>query len=307
MSESPKKITSKIKLNNGLECPIIGVGTCNIKNVAEVIYQSIKDGTRLIDTAAKYENEEEVGKGIKRAIEENIVKREDLFVVTKCWVFDKKDPKSALKKSLNKLQLTCVDLYLDHWPCGKDYTGENKFEHVSVKDMWPKFEELVKDGLAKSIGVSNYNVQNISIILSICKIKPVVDEVEFNPYLYQKDLQEFCDKEGIKIFAYYPMVKGRFCKEELIKEKDLDLLNEPKVKSLAEKYGKTPGQIVLNWHINEGVVPIPGTSKPGRMKENLGAVEFKMEENDYQSLRSLSVKQYRFCTGFFIYGIDIFA
>ena len=120
-------------------------------------------------------------------------------------------------------------------------------------------------------------------------------------------MQEFCDKEGIKIFAYYPMVKGRFCKEELIKEKDLDLLNEPKVKSLAEKYGKTPGQIVLNWHINEGVVPIPGTSKPGRMKENLGAVEFKMEENDYQSLRSLSVKHYRFCTGFFIYGIDIFA
>ena len=172
MSESPKKITSKIKLNNGLECPIIGVGTCNIKNVAEVIYQSIKDGTRLIDTAAKYENEAEVGKGIKRAIEENIVKREDLFVVTKCWVFDKKDPKAALKKSLNKLQLTYVDLYLDHWPCGKDYTGENKFEHVSVKDMWPKFEELVKDGMTKSIGVSNYNVKIYQLFYLFAKLNP---------------------------------------------------------------------------------------------------------------------------------------
>ena len=301
------ELTSKIKLNNGLECPIIGVGTCRINNVEEVIYQSIKDGTRLIDTAAAYKNEEDVGKGIKRAIEENIVKREDLFVVTKCWLSDKKDPKAALKTSLDKLKLDYVDLYLDHWPCGKDYTGENKFEHVSVKDMWPKFEELVDSGMTKSIGVSNYNVQNISIVLSFCRIKPAVNEVEFNPYLYQKDLKEFCDKEGIKIFAYYPMVKGRFCTAELVKEKDLDLLNEPNVKKLAEKYGKTSGQIVLNWHINEGVIPIPGTSNPNRMKENLGAVGFKMEEDEYQSLRDLSAKEYRFCDGFGIYGIHIFA
>ena len=298
---------NKHKLNNGLECPLIGVGTCNIKNVEEVIYQSIKDGVRLIDTAAKYENEEDVGKGIKRAIDENIVKREDLFVVTKCWIANKKDPESALKTSLNKLQLSYVDLYLDHWPCGKDYTGENKWEFVSVKDMWPKFESLVEKGLTKSIGVSNYNVQNVLIVLSICKIKPVVNEVEFNPYLYQKDLKEFCDKEGIKIFSYYPMVKGRFCKEELIKEKGLDLLNEPIIKNLSKKYGKTPGQIVLNWHLHIGVIPIPGTSKPTRTKENLGALEFKMDEDEYKSISDLSIKEYRFCDGFGFYGIYIFA
>ena len=307
MTDLDQQLASKIKLNNGLECPIIGVGTCGIENVEEVVYQSIKDGTRLIDTAAIYKNEEEVGKGIKKAIEENIVKREDLFVVTKCWLPDKKDPKAALKTSLEKLKLDYVDLYLDHWPCGKDYSGKNKFEHVSVKNMWPKFEELVDSGMTKSIGVSNYNVQNISIVLSFCKIKPAVNEVEFNPYLYQKDLKEFCDKEGIKIFAYYPMVKGKMCTPELVKEKDLDLLNEPNVKKLAEKYGKTSGQIVLNWHINEGVIPIPGTSKPNRMKENLGAVGFKMEEDEYKSLRDLSAKEYRFCDGFGLYGINIFA
>ena len=307
MTDSDKQLASKIKLNNGLECPIIGLGTCDMLNVEEVVYQSIKDGTRLIDTAAIYKNEEEVGKAIKRAIEENIVKREDLFVVTKCWITDKKDPKAALKTSLEKLKLDYVDLYLDHWPCGKDYSGKNKFEHVSVKDMWPKFEELVDSKMTKSIGVSNYNVQNISIILSFCKIKPAINEVEFNPYLYQKDLKEFCDKEGIKILAYYPMVKGKLCTAELVKEKDLDLLNEPKVKQFAKKYEKTPGQIVLNWHINEGVIPIPGTSKPSRMKENLGAVGFKMEEDEYQSLRALSAKEYRFCDGFGLYGIYIFA
>ena len=173
--------------------------------------------------------------------------------------------------------------------------------------MWPKFESLVEKGLTKSIGVSNYNVQNILIVLSFCKIKPAINEVEYNPYLYQKDLKEFCDKEGIKIFSYYPLVKGRLCTEKLVKEKNLDLLNEPVIKTLSEKYSKTAGQIVLNWHIHTGVIPIPGTSKPTRTKENLGALEFKMEENEYQTISDLCVKEYRFCDGFGIYGIDIFA
>ena len=288
-------------------CPKIGLGTCNLKEIEEVVFESIKDGTRLIDTAAIYRNEEEVGKGIKRAIDENIVKREDLFVVTKCWLPDKENPEQALKTSLDKLKLSYVDLYLDHWPCGKDYSGKNKFKHASVRELWPKFESLIEKGMTKSIGVSNYNVQNILIILSFCKIKPAVNEVEFHPYLYQKDLQEFCDKEGIKIFSYYPLVKGRLCTPELVKEKDLDLLNEPVVKKLCEKYGKTPGQVVLNWHIHVGVIPIPGTSKPERMKENLGSLEFKMEEDEYKSISDLCVKEYRFCGGFGIYGIDIFA
>ena len=306
MAESTP-LNKTLKLNNGLDCPSIGVGTCGISNVEEVVYQSIKDGTRLIDTAAIYRNEEEVGKGIKRAIDENIAKREDLFVVTKCWLPDKENPEQALKTSLDKLKLSYVDLYLDHWPCGKDYSGKNKFKHVSVRELWPKFESLIEKGMTKSIGVSNYNVQNILIILSFCKIKPAVNEVEFHPYLYQKDLQEFCDKEGIKIFSYYPLVKGRLCTPELVKEKDLDLLNEPVVKKLCEKYGKTPGQVVLNWHIHVGVIPIPGTSKPERMKENLGSLEFKMEEDEYKSISDLCVKEYRFCGGFGIYGIDIFA
>ena len=211
-------------------CPKIGLGTCNLKEIEQVVYQSIKDGVRLIDTASKYENEEQVGKGIKKAIDEGILKREDLFIVTKCWIDEKKDPENALKNSLQKLQLDYVDLYLDHWPSGKYYgkEDEKKFEFVSMREMWPKMEQLVEKGMTKFIGVSNYNVQNLLILLSKCKIKPSVNEVEFQPYLYQKELLYFCDKENIKIFSYNPLVKGNYCKkyEKEIKEKNLDLINE---------------------------------------------------------------------------------
>ena len=307
MVESEKTIT----LNNGFSCPLLGIGTSHMQNAADVIYQSIKDGTRLIDTASKYENEEEVGKGIKRAIEEGIVERDDLFVVTKCWITEKEDPEKALRNSLVRLQLDYVDLYLDHWPSGKCYNGKENFKLVSMREMWPKMENLVEQGLTKSIGVSNYNVQNLFIILSICKIKPAVNEVEFHPYLYQKDLKEFCDKENIKIFAYNPLVKGSYCKnryEKEMQEKGLDLLNEDIVKDLARKYGKTEGQIVLNWHIQLGTIPIPGTSNPERMKENLEAAKFEMDVNDSQFLSALSEKkEFRFCDSLPIYGIDIFA
>ena len=305
--ESEKAIT----LNNNFKCPVLGLGTSHIQKAEDVVYQSIKDGTRLIDTASKYENEVEVGKGIKRAIDEGIVTREDLFVVTKCWITEKEDPEKALRSSLVRLELSYVDLYLDHWPSGKNYGGKEDFKLVSMKEMWPKMENLVEQGLTKSIGVSNYNVQNLLIILSICKIKPVVNEVEFHPYLYQKDLKEFCDKIGITIFAYNPLVKGSYCKNrhaEIMEKKGLDLLNEDVVKNLAEKYQKTTGQIVLNWHIHLGVVPIPGTSNPERMKENLEAAKFDMDENEYQSISDLcDKKEFRFCDSFGLYGIDIFA
>ena len=298
--------------SNEIKIPNIGIGTANMQNVEEVLYQAIKDGVRLIDTASMYKNEEQVGNAINKAINEGIVKREDLYVVTKFWLDEKEDPEKALRASLDRLKLNYVDLFLDHWPTGKCYNGQYNFKLICVKEYWPKMEKCVDDGLTKAIGVSNYNVQNLLIVLSVARIKPLVNEVEFHPYLYQKDLLEFCNLEKIKILAYNPLVKGVYCKErhgKEMEEKKLDLLNEPEVKSLAEKHGKTPGQIVLNWEIQKGVIPIPGTSKPERMKENLEATNFQLDQSDCETLEHYAEhdKEFRFADSDKIYGIDIFA
>ena len=298
--------------SNEIKIPNIGIGTANMQNVEVVVYQAIKDGVRLIDTASMYKNEEQVGNAINKAINEGIVKREDLYVVTKFWLDEKEDPEKALRASLDRLKLNYVDLFLDHWPTGKCYNGQYNFKLICVKEYWPKMEKCVDDGLTKAIGVSNYNVQNLLIVLSVARIKPLVNEVEFHPYLYQKDLLEFCNLEKIKILAYNPLVKGVYCKErhgKEMEEKKLDLLNEPEVKSLAEKHGKTPGQIVLNWEIQKGVIPIPGTSKPERMKENLEATNFQLDQSDCETLEHYAEhdKEFRFADSDKIYGIDIFA
>ena len=158
-------MSKEITLSNGIKCPTIGLGALQAKS-ADVIYQAIKDGTRLIDTASAYKNEDLVGKGIKRAIDEGIVKREDLFIITKLNINEEKnDPETALNNSLQRLQLTYVDLYLDHWPSvNKTKDGVKR---IPLHETWTKMEKLVDAGKTKMIGVNNYNVQSLLVILSL--------------------------------------------------------------------------------------------------------------------------------------------
>ena len=306
-----KKAQKKTKkLNNEKEIPLMGLGTSRIENPAEIVYSSIVNGVRLIDTAVKYGNEKEVGEGITKAIKEGICKREDLIIMGKVWINQRNDPEKALRESLKKLKLDYIDIYMDHWPSGKDY-NENSFKMVPVYEFWPKMEELVDKKLAKSIGVSNYNIQCLSNLLNICRIKPVVNQVEYHLFYIQKTLKEFCDKQDIAIISYYPMPHGNGVRMLLLDKNnsEFDIFQDSLIKELSIKYKKTEGQIILNWHYKSGVIPIPSTSRKERMKENLEALEFEMENEDFEKLsnhfKQISFKKFCGCRRFF--GVNVLA
>ena len=307
-----KSFPSNYTLNNSLTCPIIGQGTAGMgknEEIAEVIYNSIKNGCRLIDTASIYGSEEGIGLGLKRVFDEKICERKDLFIITKFNVSERNDPEKSLENSLKKLKIDYVDLLLDHWPASYKYLNGEKINLNPLHIVWEKMEKCVDKKLSKCIGGSNYNVQTLMNVLSFCRIKPTFLEIEFHPLLFQKNLLHFCNKENIKIISYNPLCKGNYDYHVGNDKIKTQLLDEKIIKDLSKKYNKTCGQIVLNWHINLGVIPIPMTNKNDRMIENLNSVNFKMEKEDYDKISDLN-KNYRFCSSLtwdLIDDVDIFA
>jgi diketogulonate reductase-like aldo/keto reductase len=301
-----ERLSSTLKLNNGLEMPRIGLGTYKVKNLDNIVYQSIKNGVRMIDTATIYENEEEVGQGIKKAIDEKIVTREELFVVTKLWVNAKHEPEVSIKSSLERLGLEYVDLFLDHWP-QSIYEKDGKRMATPMHVLWKSMEELVRKGYTKSIGVSNYNVQLLMDLLTFCEIKPVVNQVEYHPYLFQDKLNKFCKDFGIYLTAYNSLTRGAYVNRKDCR--DLDLVKEPLIEEVAIKNGKSAGQVCLNWALIQDVIVIPATSNPNRMEENLEALSFRLNDEDFMKINTLDIN-FRFNPSYklkFSLGYDIFA
>ena len=294
-------------LNNGKEIPLIGLGNLRINNIEDIVYYSIKDGVRLIDTDPSLVNEEAIGKAIKRAIKEGLVSRNELFIIGKLWRKNKKNPEKALQETLKKLDLDYVDLYLDQWPTFSSPDDKNNTQIVSIYELWPQMENLVEKKLTKSIGVCNYNIQALNNLLSFCKIKPVVNGIEFHPYNYKKNLKKFCDVNNIVILAYSPLSNGLF--NDFIFENKNDEFSEQIKKmndGLANKYERTLGQIFLNWHIHLGTIPIVSTSKINRMEENLEAVEIKLDSEDIEELSKIE-KKIKVNDSHELFGYNIFA
>lgn len=254
-------IKSSVTLNNGIIMPLLGLGVWNVPGKAceDAVLAALKAGYRHIDTAAIYGNEEEVGNAIRKSG----IPREELFVTTKLWNSDHKDVSSALHASLELLQLDYVDLYLMHFPVPER------------NGSWKVMEKLCRDGKAKAIGVSNFTIRHLQQLLKEAAIIPAVNQVEFNPYLYQKELLDFCVKGKIQLEAYSPLTHGK-------------RLNDKKLSAIAAKYRKSPAQILIRWCLQKNLVVIPKSAKQERIIENVNIYDFAISEGDMKLLDSFN-------------------
>ena len=252
-------------LNTDREMPLLGLGVYKLTgdNEAEqAIYHATQAGYRLIDTASAYANEDAVGRGIAQCG----IPRKDLFVTTKIWNNAQRlgDIEDSFRRSLERLQLDYVDLYLIHWPVPGCFLN-----------TWKEMEKLLESGQAQSIGVSNFEIRHLEELKKYSDIVPAVNQIEFHPYCYQKDLLEYCQDRGIQVQAYAPLARGAYF--------DNDVMCV-----LATKYVKTPAQIGLRWALQKGVAVIPKSSDPERIRINGDIFDFEIEEENMEIIDSLN-------------------
>ncbi|HET9909548.1 MAG TPA: aldo/keto reductase [Anaerolineales bacterium] len=255
-----------LPLNNGLSIPQIGLGTSplNDEAIAPLVVAAIEAGYRHIDTAYRYNNEKGVGKGIR----DSGIDREDLFLTTKLdGEFQGNDRAiTGLDESLRRLGVEYVDLLLIHWPLPK------RDEYIST---WKTFEKLVAAGKTRSIGLSNFKPSHIDRLLAECTIRPTVNQIQLNPRITRTDQVAYNSQHDIVTEAWSPLGAGN------------DLLKAPTLVSIAKKYEKTPGQVVLRWQIDLGIVTIPRSSNPARIAENLNIFDFALTNDEIASISAL--------------------
>ena len=250
-----------IRLNNGLTCPVIGLGTFMLSpaDAENSVREALKMGYRLIDTANAYVNERAVGRGMK----ESKVKRENIFLSTKLWPSEYENP-NAVDETLERLGVEYVDLLYIHQPAGNWLAG------------YRQLEKACKEGKAKAIGISNFEGKYIEELQTKWEIAPQFIQVEAHPYFTQKELRKTLDKYGIRLMSWYPLGHG-----------DKSLLQEPVFKKLGEKYGKSPAQVILRWHTQMGFVVIPGSKNVDHIRDNLNILDFALTEEEMVEIAKL--------------------
>lgn len=260
-----KNLNSTIRLNNGVEIPPIGFGVFRMENLEEcekATIEAIKAGYRLIDTAAAYKNEEAVGRAIKNCG----IPRDELFITTKLWITDTsyEGAKRGFEKSLSKLGLDYLDLYLIHQPYN-DYYG-----------AWRALEELYEEGKVRAIGIDNFTQDRTADFIFFNKIKPMVNLVECNAFFQREDEKKYLDSENILMQAWSPLAAGQS-----------RLFENETLLQIAHNHNKTVAQIVLRWLVQRGIVPIVKSSNPVRMKENLDIFDFEISQYEMNEIEKL--------------------
>ncbi|EPN9509528.1 2,5-didehydrogluconate reductase DkgA [Cronobacter sakazakii] len=254
-----------IKLHDGNLMPQLGLGVWQATNedVVTAIHKALEVGYRSIDTAAAYKNEQGVGDALKSAG----VARDELFITTKLWNDGQKRPREALEESLEKLQLDYVDLYLMHWPV----PAIDRYV-----EAWKGMIELQQEGLIKSIGVCNFNVEHLQRIIDETGVTPVINQIELHPLLQQRQLHAWNATHKIQTESWSPLAQG-----------GEGVFDQKIIRELADKYGKTPAQIVIRWHLDSGLVVIPKSVTPTRIAENFNVWDFRLDKDELSEIAKL--------------------
>lgn len=250
-----------VKLNNGVEMPMVGIGTFLLApDEAEAsVLSALKDGYRLIDTANAYVNEKAVGRAMKACG----LPREEIFLETKLWpsFYEQSD---AVEKTLERLGTDYIDLLLIHQPAGNYIAG------------YKLMEKAYKDGKVRAIGLSNFDEEQIREILTSCEVKPTVLQTEVHPYFQEKDLKKFLISQEMEIQVWYPLGHG-----------DQSLIQEPLFAELGKKYGKSNAQIILRWHVQSGNIVIPGSKNPAHIKDNFDLFDFVLTDEEMKKIAAI--------------------
>jgi len=291
------------------QMPLIGLGLWKInkETVADTVVEAIRAGYRHLDSACDYGNEKEVGEGIKRALDEGLCTREELWITSKLWnTYHHPDHViMAMDQSLNDLGLEYLDLYLIHFPIALEYipfetryppewvfdpsddTPMMKPAKVPLSDTWGAMETLVDSGLARHIGVCNYGVSLMRDLLNYARIPPAVLQVESHPFLTQDKLMRFCAEEDIAVTAFSPLAALSYLELDMASENESVLKNSDVI-DIAKRFGKTPAQVVLRWGVQRGNAIIPKTSKPERLLENADIFDFELSASDMTTITALN-------------------
>jgi len=298
-----------VKLNNGKEMPLVGFGLWKVPNdvASDTVYNAIKAGYRLLDGAADYGNEVECGQGVARAIKDGLVKREDLFIVSKLWntFHDGERVEPIVRKQLQDWGIDYFDLYLIHFPVALEYVDpsvryppgwqyegdEIRPSKATIQETWKAMEGLVSAGLAKSIGISNFQAQLVYDLLRHATIKPATLQIEHHPYLQQPDLVRLAKAEGIVVTAYSSFGPASFAEFNMTHAQGMTpLLEDKTILSLASKHNKEPAQILLRWSTQRGLAVIPKTTSDKRMADNLDVISWNLDDDDFKAIAAMDLK-----------------